>query len=162
MRRLIQIAGFLSLGLAAGPTGLAAPVPDHSAEERQAVAAIEKLGGKVTRDEASPGKPVVKVDLSLSGVTDAGLAPVQGLRRLQALALSGTKVRDAGLGHLRGLQALRVLNLLHTGVTDAGLARLQGLAQLREPYLGGMGNRVTDAGLARLRGLDRLQILFLC
>jgi len=53
----------------------------QTAKESQAtaVAAIRKLGGNVTFDEKSPGKPLVSVDLSSTKVTDAGLVHLKGL-----------------------------------------------------------------------------------
>ena len=41
--------------------------------EVKAVALVENLGGKVTRDDMAPGKPVVKVDLIGKHVTVANL-----------------------------------------------------------------------------------------
>ena len=35
------------------------------ADEADAVKMVEKLGGKITRDDKQPGKPVVEVNLSL-------------------------------------------------------------------------------------------------
>ena len=40
-----------------------APLYADDAEDK-AVAFVEKLGGKVTRDEKLPGKPVIRVHLS--------------------------------------------------------------------------------------------------
>src|SRR5262249_44309494 len=94
-------------------------------EQRRAVAAIKKLGGKVFVDEQSPDRPVVKVDLSRSGVTDAALAQLKSLTRLETLDLRSTKVSDAGLRHLRPLTRLKVLDLFNTRVTDAGVRELE-------------------------------------
>ena len=71
------------------------------ADEASAVKAVEKLGGKVTRDDKLPGKPVIGVNLA------------------------GTKVTDAGLKELKDLKQLTYLQLGHTGVTDDGVADLQ-------------------------------------
>src|SRR5205814_4627388 len=43
------------------------------ADEASAVKAVEKLGGKITRDDKLPGKPVIGVNLTGTKVTDAGL-----------------------------------------------------------------------------------------
>ena len=76
MSRLV-LCGVVSW-LALGP---AAPVRGDDAEDK-AVALVEGLGGKVTRDGKRPGKPVTEVDLSGTAVTDAelpGLAPLKNL-----------------------------------------------------------------------------------
>ena len=68
---------------------------------------------------------VTRVDLSSSGVSDAGLQELKGLTQLQWLDLGSTKVSDAGLGYLKGLIQLRELDLFGTNVTDAGVKNLQ-------------------------------------
>ena len=41
--------------------------------EEQAARTVEELGGRVTRDEEQPHKPVIAVDLSSTQATDADL-----------------------------------------------------------------------------------------
>jgi internalin A len=53
--------------------------------EVKALATIKKLGGKVTRDETAPGKPVVQVVLSASKATDADLAQLKIFKQLKSL-----------------------------------------------------------------------------
>ena len=102
-----------------------APVRADDAEDK-AVAFVEKLGGKVTRDEKAPGKPVVTVFLSGSKkVTDADLKELAALKNLTTLDLIGTEVTDAGLKELATLKNLTTLNLGFTKVTDAGLKELR-------------------------------------
>ncbi len=160
-----------------------APAPGSTAEpntdEAKAIAEIKKLGGKVTPDEKSPGKPVIEVNLGRTKVTDAGLANLKALTQLQSLNLEGTRVTDAGLKHLKGLTQLKSLNLLLTKISDAGLEHLKGLTklqmlgldvtnvtglqhleelpQLRRLDLGRTG--VTDAGLVHLKGSTKLETL---
>ena len=55
--------------------------------EDKAVAFIEKLGGKVTRDEKAPGKPVLEVVLDGTELTDAGLKALAPLTNLTKLIL---------------------------------------------------------------------------
>src|SRR5262245_3500831 len=115
------------------------------ADEAAAVKAIEKLGGRVTRDDNRPGKPVVAVNLFGAKVTETGLKELKELKSLQALKLSGIKVTDVGLRELKELKSLQSLSLIDTQVTDAGLKELKQLKGLRDLRLG--GTRVTDAGL---------------
>jgi len=68
--------------------------------QEQAIAAIKKLGGKVTIGRKSPNK-LIHVDLR------------------------GTKVTDAGLVHLKELTNLHTLYLINTKVTDEGVKKLQ-------------------------------------
>jgi len=63
-------------------------------------------------------------------VTDAGLAHLSGLPKLEILSLRDTRVTDAGLAHLQGLSGLWQLELSNTPVTDAGLLHLKTLFQL--------------------------------
>ena len=62
--------------------------------------------------------------------------------------LSKTGVTDAGLVHLQGLTALKELCLQETRITDAGLARLY---PLRIDSLALRGTQVTDAGLEEFK-----------
>ena len=158
--------------------------PDASAGGvEQAIAAIEKAGGRITRDENSPGKPVVSVifpdqtvddavftslevltslrELVLNSFkfTDAGISQLKGLKKLQKLDLSDTRITDAGLADLKGLTELQKLTLVRTQITDAGLADLKELTKLQNLDLS--ANRITDAGLAHLQGLTELQNLYL-
>ena len=94
--------------------------------QEQAIAAIKKLGGRVTFDEKSPNKPVIDVDLSRTNVTDAGLVHLKGLTNLELLYLGNNKKNtDAGLEHLKGLASLQRLFLEDTKVTDEGVKKLQ-------------------------------------
>jgi hypothetical protein len=145
----------LLLGLSLAPSFCWAAEPNT--DEGKVVAEIEKLGGKVTRDEASPGKPVIAVDLKGSTVTDAGLAYLAGLKRLQSLNLANTKVTEAGLAHLKGLTELQSLSLYATKVTGPGLVNLKGMTHLQSLNL--MYTPVADAGLVYVKDLTQLQSL---
>ncbi|MGA2258447.1 MAG: hypothetical protein ABSG53_27605 [Thermoguttaceae bacterium] len=97
---------------------------EPSADQAKAIAEIEKIGGKVTVDEKSPGKPAIEVTFWGTQVTDAGLGHLNGLTKLQSLDLGETKVTDAGLIHLKAVPQLITLGLRGTQVTDAGLVHL--------------------------------------
>jgi hypothetical protein len=89
------------------------------------------------------------LDLSDTGVTDAGLKHLAGLTALQELILWTAGVTDAGLKELKGLKDLRVLALRGPQVTDAGLVHLKGLKKLERLTLS--GTRVTDAGVKAIK-----------
>ena len=56
----------------------------HAAQE-EAIAEIERLGGKVGVIAACPGKPALYVDFHDTNVSDAGLANLKGLTQLEKL-----------------------------------------------------------------------------
>jgi hypothetical protein len=89
-------------------------------------------------------------ELDLSGVrevTDAHLAAIGRLSRLERLNLSGTSITDAGVAHLRGCEALREVNLAGTYTGDGALRALAGTPHLHA-FQSGSG--VTDEGIALL------------
>ncbi|MAV35037.1 MAG: hypothetical protein CMJ59_06220, partial [Planctomycetaceae bacterium] len=145
----------------------AADGPDVQAADTDPVAALEKLGAVIKRDDSqiisveggddgrlaelvfSLQGEVIKVTFNGSQITDAGLVHLTGLTDLQTLDLTlCTNVTDAGLVHLQGRTTLEYLNLNGTGVTDAGLAHLAGLTKLQSISL---PKQITDAGIAELQ-----------
>jgi internalin A len=138
--------------------GLAA-VLGVRADEESALKAVEKLGGKVFRDDSEPGKPITLVTLYGTQATDADLKELKDFLYLQKLILGRTRVTDAGLRELKDFQQLEHLYLAFTQVTDGGLKELKDLKNLRELHL--TGTRVTDAGLKHLQDLNNLQFLSL-
>ena len=133
-------------------------VIEENVAENKVVQFIEKLRGKVTRDEELPDKPVIAVALFGTKVTDAGLQQLAELKSLHTLNLGNTRVADAGLKELAGLTKLTTLGLHNTRVTDAGLQQLAGLTNLTLLTLD--GTQITDAGLQQLAGLTKLTRLF--
>src|SRR5207244_415251 len=102
------------------------PAPKPAEEDPKAVAALEKLGVKLKRDEKQPGKPVIEVDFGAITTTDEMLAHLKGLPNLEKLDLMfKDQVTDAGLAHLKGLTALRSLILKGPKITDKGLGYLK-------------------------------------
>lgn len=100
-----------------------------------------------------------KLSLPNTQLTDAGLEHIQGMPNLQELFLAGTQVSDAGLAHLRGLSQLVLLDVGLTRITDAGTVHLRELAGLRDLRLN--DNKLSDAGLANIKVLSRLRNLSL-
>jgi Leucine-rich repeat (LRR) protein len=136
---------------------LAAPAAFADESEDRAVEAVTKLGGEIIRNDKDPDRPVVKVYLSDTQVTDAELKVLSALKKLQTLDLGGTKVTDAGCKELTALKSLRDLALDGTQVTDVGLKELTALKGLVSLYLN--KTQVTDAGLKELATLKDLQAL---
>lgn len=155
------LLSLLTMACLVAGTGCLATPTSHMPES-QARAEIEKLGGQVTVDKASP-ELVIAVNLSDVAISDAALACLDAFPHLHRLDLGHTKkldpstVTDAGLAHLQGLTELRRLSLTNANVTDAGLVYLKGLTHLQSLNLD--GTKVTDAGIARLTGLSGLQTL---
>jgi Leucine-rich repeat (LRR) protein len=142
-------------------TGPSAWAQGDNAEQERAIARIENLGGKVELDEQRPGKPVIKVDLRRTKITDADLEILKGLTQLRSLNLRSLgSITDAGTKHLKGLTALEHLDLGHTKVGDASLEHLKDLTKLKTLTLD--NTPVTDAGLKYLKGLTDLRSLNLC
>ncbi|MCE9567515.1 MAG: hypothetical protein K8U57_36410 [Planctomycetes bacterium] len=136
----------------------ATPKPPEATEE-DAVKFVEKLGGTVKRDDTKPGKPVVKVELWESELTDAGLKELAPLTQLTSLSIGGTKITDAGLKELAHFSDLTTLSLRETAVTDVGLKELANLKKLSE--LGLNETKITDVGLKELANIKTLRDLTL-
>ncbi len=86
--------------------------------------------------QLAPIAPAVQwLDLGGTSVTDAGLAALGPMHRLQRLHLDQTKVTDSGLARLSRLRQVEYLNLRGTAVTDKGLEALRELPHLRSLYL---------------------------
>jgi internalin A len=101
---------------------------------------------------------LMALDLTTTGVTDAGLASLREVTQLQSLRLPPA-ITDAGLVHIAGLRHLTNLELYDTQITDAGLVQLKGSSDLQSLSLS--STKVTDAGLVHLEGLSNLRMLSL-
>lgn len=155
--RLCCVAIFVLLLVTGGSKAGAVSTKD------KLVAEVTRLGGKVDLDETRPDKPIIKIDLHSTQVTDAELKVLvdskNALRGLRYLDLRLTHIGDAGAGHLKDLTSLQTLNLFRTQVGDQGLAHLKNLRQLQTLLIG--GTRITDAGLVNLKRFKELKKLSL-
>jgi hypothetical protein len=133
--------------------------PAPTVDVEAALSSIQKLGGKVERDDKGSGKPVITINLGLTEVKDADLEHLEGLATVKKLTLNDTPITDAALDHLKDMAGLEKLYLVDTKVTDAGLERLKGLKNLQ--ILSLAGTQVSDAGLEHLKGLTKLKEVFL-
>ncbi len=98
-----------------------------------------------------------------AGITDAGLQQVARLTELRLLGLAGTPVSEKGLAALSPLKHLAALDLeVCENVGDAAgepLGQLSGLRALVLKKTGFEPQRLTDAGLAPLSRLTALELL---
>lgn len=118
-------------------------------QDQEAWQAIQKVGGKFTRDDTNPMKPFIKISFGChSHLTDAELAHFQNFPDLQELAIVGEKVTDKGMESLRSLSKLTSLTLNCTSVTDNGLDHLKGLTRLRKVHI--RYSNCTEDGIKRL------------
>ena len=132
------------------PGALRAILPGERDLEYTAAIAGVSFGDAELLKLASVGSELVWLDLSRTGVTDAGLKALSKMPNLERLDLRGTAVGDDGVRTLAPLLSrLESLSLYGTAVTDSGLPALQELRSLRRLYVG--GTRVTESGLAALR-----------
>jgi hypothetical protein len=91
-----------------------------------------------------------KLNLWRVPITDAGVASLAGLIKLEWLNLDNTQFfSDAGLVHLKDLKQLSFLHLGSTAVTDAGMSQLAGLTSLEDLKV--TRTAVTEDGVASLR-----------
>jgi hypothetical protein len=120
------------------------------------VNALERLGGKISRDQRGA---VICVSLHDTGASDEDMLHVVGLISLRTLVLSQTRVSDTGLKHLAGLTNLKVLGLEGTKITDTGLVHLRSMTKLEWLFSGRQpgqrrGPGRTEAGVAQLSGRE--------
>ncbi len=92
---------------------------------------------------------LVAINANFSGLSDAGLAHLEGHKRLKELLLSQTSITDAGLAHLATIATLEKIDLEETKITDAGLAHLFVLDKLQQIAL--RKTAVTEKGVADLK-----------
>ena len=119
--------------------------------EREAVAAIKKLGGYVWYDYQHDGtdNPDWKKGPPPG---PACLRKVLGndfFATVVGMCLIRSEVTDADLDHIRRLPHLKMLQIGDTNTTDAGIENLKGLTQLERLGIG--GTKITDAGIEALQ-----------
>ena len=140
-------------------------VADDNLDDSKAIQKIELLGGKITRDEALPGSPVVEIDLrDSSRFGDKYVHLLKSFKELHTLHLTKIQISDDGQTHslftdegmkgLRSLTNLTTLGLASTGITDAGLPEIKDLKKLTTLNL--LGTRITDASFEVVKELSNL------
>src|SRR5690242_11997945 len=109
-------AAALLLGLLLGGRLSADEVEDRAAE------VITGLGGKVYPKQKARGSPIIRVDLGPEAVKGGALQELKNFPHLQTLRLYNSGITDAGLKDLKGLRRLVNLDLTVTRVSDPGMA----------------------------------------
>ena len=135
-------------------TGAARPVSDT---EEGVAAWVKAIGGKASLEDGH----LRVVDLATTPVSDAQLAFLSKLSRLEELHLQATQVGDLSIQALAGLPRLRLLDLSNSTVSDAGLATLAKLGSLEVLRLAGtlVEGQVEGLGLDQLAALPNLREL---
>lgn len=119
-------------------------------------------GRNFTETEMARLEPLAQhirwLDVSGTGITDAGFAHMAAMTNLTRLHAERTAISDAALKWLTGLKNLEYLNLYGTGVSDAGLKHLEALPKLRNLFL--WQTRVTPAAAKQFAAerIDKDQI----
>jgi hypothetical protein len=157
-------------------------VVKRASVQREAVAAIEKTGGKVHYEwQRIPGKglnpqgqpiwpkwlverlgvdyfgSVVLVNLGRSA-TDEVMVHVGRLSRLEGFSHGNAReITDVGAAQLAGLVHLDHVDLSNTKVTGKALAYFRGMNKLKGLHL--IGLPITDADLENIAGLTALETL---
>src|SRR5262245_34385352 len=123
MRQLLYLP---ALAVLLAPAAVAADTAADTAKEKAAAEEIEKLGGKVVRDDKAEGKPVVEVNLFDNQKVKAGdLKHLRAFKQLRKLDLGFTSVGDEGLKQLHDLKSLRDLNIGYVKASKEALEALR-------------------------------------
>ena len=131
-------------------------MPRPARTTRRRYKAFRNSARQFQRDESSPDKPIIGVEINNPATSDADLARLKEFPHLQSFTASG-KFTDAGLEHLASLTDLQTLELASNKITDVGVAHLKPLVKLQVLRL--HGAKVTDAGLANLLPFEGLLTL---
>jgi hypothetical protein len=127
--------------------------PTFLTEEPRAFKRIEELGGIVTRaggegataeidiqlDDKQPGdkllaklvphlkqiEHITRLQMQNTGITDAGLEPLNGMSNISSINLEGTAISDRGLDSLKTISSLKYVLLAGTRVTEGGTLALK-------------------------------------
>jgi Leucine-rich repeat (LRR) protein len=162
LRTVLTLTSLAAIGL-----GWVAYERQKGQKEREAVEAIQGLGGYVIEGEIQEFPPALVrrflrndtcfrlVDFYDTRISDDDLRHFRAMRKVYGLKLMKTKITDAGLEHLAGLTELEYLDLQHTLVSHLGLKRLADLKALRTLDL----SHTSVAKLEPLAELTQLEFL---
>jgi hypothetical protein len=168
-REIVHVSTFVDIQKGSGTApGLSHPPLNEmlrALESQKGIRTLQ-LGGDTVTEEglASIARLTELRELFIwwgSGVTDAGVARIGRLPRLQYVNISNSALTDLGVGHLADLPALEELSLQGKTFTDASLVHLARAKRLKWLILRSGRMEITDAGLDHLAGLKDLRDLSL-
>jgi len=149
VKRKIAVVVGLLLTIGVGSAVFLWPTP-----QRNAIARVQELQGIYREERDSTGRKVVSVIFIGRPIKNDDLSTLRDIRPLNRVFLDSTKVTDAGLAYLEGIEGLEWVSVGDTAVTDEGMVHLSKIPTLHTLHL--RKTRVTDAGLAHLQGLPNL------
>src|SRR4051794_1794138 len=79
---------------------------EQAGDESQAIAAIQKMGGQVVRDQKRTSKPVTEVHLYAGKTKGIGLQPLTQLPEIEWIGLHLSDITEADLVYLQQLHKL--------------------------------------------------------
>jgi thiol-disulfide isomerase/thioredoxin len=146
--------GLVRLGLSQASLADLSPLADLAQDAIQSLS-FHQLGAK---DEAlrHVGHLTGLKEINLGGnfFTDAGLAPLAGLKQLESISLGDSLIGDEGIRHIAGLPSIRGLYFYRARITDRALQLIGKMNTLVSLDLG--VTAITDRGIAEIKDLDNL------
>jgi Leucine-rich repeat (LRR) protein len=149
------------------------PLPNQQVtqeSEREAAAAINRLGGWVAEEEIDGVKRVVAVNmvyhqderlgrLDNPNLSDEALSHVRKFTNLKRLFLKETQATDSALANIRGMESLEQVMIWDAPVTDVGAAHLATLPNVTQLHVGDA--QLTDDALQAFSQMRRVESLSL-
>lgn len=126
--------------------------------QSRAVERLHKAGASVRIERSERTGHEIWVDFDRR-VSDAGLAPLRGLRGLTVLRILGGGFGDAGVAHIADVPDLWLLVLKSERIGEKGIRSITRIATLKKLDL--IGPTLSRKSLIAIAGLPRLEQLFL-
>jgi hypothetical protein len=128
-------------------------------QRENAIAIIDRVGGKYHIDEGNPDLPIVFVSLANTKINDEEMLQLRCLTDLKTLDMNVcTEVSDVGFAVLRDMKNLEIFTIWGCPkFTDASFEHLAGLTKMKTMNLGYSGNTITGGGIKWLKGMRNLR-----
>jgi hypothetical protein len=128
-------------------------------QRENAIAIIDRVGGKYQIDESNPDLPIVGVSLANTKINDEEMLQLRCLTDLKTLNMNECAgVSDVGFAVLRDMKNLEDFTIWGCPkFTDASFEHLAGLTKMKTMNLGYSGNTITGGGIKWLKGMRNLR-----